>query len=460
MERPRWRREETVPVALGPPALAEELEGAPRIEDRVVRRPSVVDAWAGRLARACREAYGGLPRAAWLLALLELVNRSGMMVLFFFTLYMTRKLGFTVVQAGSVMSAYGVGSMIGTYLGGRLCDRLGAYHVQKLSLGASAALLIALQLPRSPWLLAAFMLLLAAFGDALHPANAAATAQICTPELRPKGFALHRLASNLGASVGPVVGGYLALRSYAWLFWVDGLTTLAACALAFVFLRSAGPHGEAQVRTARPVTPAWRNTAFLRLLPLVFGIGLVFSQFFSTYPIYLRQHYDMPESGIGRLIAVNTVVIVSVEMLLMHALRQRSPARVVAVGTLLLGLGFGLTPFGSTAPFAVFSVVVWTFGEILTLPMLLTLTTLRSDPEAMGEYQGLTSLAFATASTFGPMLGTRLWAAFGADWVWYACAALGAAMALAFARIGGKTGVRPANPSDTLPSTLPEGGRP
>ncbi len=146
----------------------------------------------------------------------------------------------------------------------------------------------------------------------------------------------------------------------------------------------------------------------------------------------------MPESSVGRLIAVNTLLIVTVEMLLMHGLRRHPPARVVAIGTLLLGLGFGLTPLGSTAPFAVFSVVVWTFGEILTLPMLLTLTTLRSDPAAMGEYQGLIGLAFATASTLGPLLGTRLWEAAGADWVWYACAALGATMALGFARIGGE----------------------
>lgn len=431
MERPLWQREETAPAGIGPPGGGEFEAGRLPLEEQIGQQSG----WMSRLAQACREAYGGLPRAAWLLALLELVNRSGMMVLFFFTIYMTRKLGFTVVQAGSVMSAYGVGSMLGTYFGGRLCDRLGAYHVQKLSLGLSAVVLIVLQLPRSAWLLALLMLALAAFSDALHPANAVATAQMCTPELRPKGFALHRLAGNLGISVGPVVGGALALLDYKWLFWVDGLTSLAACALAVVFLRSAGPHGEARAEAALRALPVWRNTAFLRLLPLVFGIGLVFSQFFSTYPLYLRLHYGMRESGIGRLIAVNTLLIVTVEMLLMHALRQHPPARVVAIGTLLLGLGFGLTPFGSTAPFAVFSVVVWTLGEILTLPMLLTLTTLRSDPAAMGEYQGLTSLAFAMASTCGPLLATQLWQAAGPAWVWYACAALGAAMALGFARI-------------------------
>lgn len=417
------------------------------MERRRWRRGGWWKGWPSRGVRLYREAYGGLPRTAWLLALLELVNRSGTMVIFFLTTYMTRKLGFTVVQAGSVMSAYGVGSMLGTYLGGRLCDRLGAYHVQKLSLGATAVVLVALQLPRSVWLLALLMLALAAFSEALHPANAAATARICTPALRPKGFALHRLAGNLGVSIGPVVGGTLALLDYKWLFWADGLTSLAACALAFVFLRSAGPIGEALAAAPTPALPVWRNTAFLRLLPLVFGIALVFSQFFSTYPLYLRLRYGLSEAGIGRLIAVNTLLIVAVEMLLMHALRQQRPARVVAVGTLLLGLGFGLTPLGHTVPFAVFSVVVWTLGEILTLPMLLTLTTLRSDPAAMGEYQGLTSLAFAMATTFGPALSTRLWDAAGPEWVWYACAALGAALAFGFARMPGEHGADAAETS-------------
>ncbi len=400
-------------------------------------------AWPGAVVRTYCEAYGGLPRAAWLLALLELVNRSGMMVLFFLTLYMTRRLGFSLVEAGYVMSAYGVGSMLGTYFGGRLCDRLGAYHVQKLSLACSAVLLVSLQLPRNPWLLAALVLALAAVQDALHPANAAATAQICAPELRAKGFALHRLAANLGIGLGPVVGGYLALWDYRALFWVDGLTSLAAAALALVLLPHAGPHGAPDLSAARGARAAWRNAAFLKVLPLVFGIGLVFAQIFTTFPIYLRAAYSLPESGVGRLLAVNTALIVTVEMLLMHALRRIRPERVVAVGTVLLGLGFALMPFGSSAGYAAFTVVVWTFGEILTLPMLLSLVTLRSDPAALGEYQGLTSLAFAAASTAGPVLATSLYQGAGGDSVWYACGALGALLGLGFATLEGAPTAEP-----------------
>ncbi len=395
------------------------------------RRRGLIAATAGAVVRTYRDAYGGLPRAAWLLALLELVNRSGMMVLFFLTLYLTRQLGFSVVQAGYVMSVYGVGSMLGTYLGGRLCDRLGAYHVQKLSLATAAVLLVLLQLPRSPWLVALVALALAAAQDALHPANAAATAQLCAPELRAKGFALHRLAGNLGISIGPVVGGYLAQWNYHAIFWVDGLTSLLAAGLMLRFLPSAGPHGTSE-RPAAQTRSVLRNPGFVRLLPLVFGIGLIFAQFFSMFPLYLRSAYAMTESAVGRLVAVNTVLIVAVEMLLLHALRGRRPEAVVALGTVLLGLGFGLLPFGSSVTYAAFTVVVWTCGEMLTLPTLMSLVTLRSDPAAIGVYQGWTSLAFASASTFGPALAALLYAAAGGAAVWYACLALGLLLALGF----------------------------
>jgi MFS family permease len=73
-----------------------------------------------------RGAYSGLPRNAWLLSLVQFINRSGSMVLFFLTLYLTRKLGFSLVQAGQVVGAYGFGCLLGAWMGGVLCDRLGS----------------------------------------------------------------------------------------------------------------------------------------------------------------------------------------------------------------------------------------------------------------------------------------------------------------------------------------------
>ena len=77
-----------------------------------------------------KDAYSGLPRQAWILALAEFINRCGFMVLVFLNIYLTQHLGFSLLQAGQVLSAYGLGSIVGGYLGGHFCDRLGVRNVQ------------------------------------------------------------------------------------------------------------------------------------------------------------------------------------------------------------------------------------------------------------------------------------------------------------------------------------------
>ena len=404
-------------------------------------RGGLVQRAGAEVIRQYREAYSGLPRAAWALALLELVNRSGTMVVFFLTLYMTRHLGFSLAETGRAMSAYGLGSVVGTYFGGRLCDRIGAYHVQKISLASCGVLLVALSLPRTPWAVAGLLFFLAVAHEALHPANATATAQICAPELRPRGFALHRLAGNLGVSIGPVVGGFLALSDYRWLFWVDGLTSLAAAGLALWLLPTAGPHDGTH---GRPTRSAWRDRGFVAILPLALGVGLIFVQMINAFPVYMRTAYGLAENAIGGLLAVNTTMIVTIEMLLMHWLRRARPGRVASVGALLLGLGFALMPLGHGGLYAVFTVMVWTMGEILTLPMLMTLVSTRADEASQGEYQGLCSLAFAAAWVIGPSLGMGIYGRFGSEALWYACGLLGIALSIGFGRVRGRS-PRPAD---------------
>ena len=54
------------------------------------------------------------------------------------------------------------------------------------------------------------------------------------PVHRKAAFALCRLAINLGMSIGPVIGGFLAMRSFRLLFYFDGSTTLLAALLLVV----------------------------------------------------------------------------------------------------------------------------------------------------------------------------------------------------------------------------------
>lgn len=398
------------------------------------------------IIRTYQDAYSGLPREAWLLSLVELVNRSGTMVFFFMTLYLTQEFGFSTFKAGQVMSAYGLGALLGTYLGGKLTDILGAYTVQKVSLLLTGTTFIVLGQVTSFLHILVVMFVLALFSETLHPSNATALSQVCPPELRTRGFALNRLAINIGVTIGPLAGGFLALIDYSYLFWVDGLTCLIAGTLFIVmFKTNRPPRPEVAPREeaagfVEPAVPAkkpspWKDVYFLKIMGLVFLNGLIFIQMFSTFPLYLRESYGFPENRIGSLIAVNTVIIIVFEMILLNALKKRAPIQLVAIGSLFLGGGFALMPLGRGFAYAAFTVAVWTIGEMLVFPSLTTLIANHSDDASRGNYMGLFSLAFALAFPVGPAIGTFVYDNFGPDIPWLLCGLSGIILWSGFSRL-------------------------
>jgi predicted MFS family arabinose efflux permease len=402
-------------------------------------------------------AYRGLPRRAWVLFAVNLVNSSGSMVFFFLSLYLTREIGLTTARAGQVLSLYGAGSLVGAISGGWLADRLGSIRVQKLSLTMCGALLIVLGQVR---VLAGIMPLLfamALFAGMLYPANATSMSRICPRDLQVKGFALSRLANNLGATIGPAVGGVLAMRSYGLLFWADGLTSLAAAGL-FALLWTGARRGGQEAKPAeteascgadatgrsdpsdaapagpRAVSP-WRDLPFLLMLVIFFVWSLVFIQVLTTFPIYIRNVYGLAENRIGQLYAVNTVIIVVLEMILMEKIRKFSLALMINISFVLLGVGLGLMPLGRGFAFGALTVAIWTFGEMLSMPLVTALIAGRATDANRGRYMGLNSFAFSLAFVVAPPVGTAIYDGLGPDAVWYVCAATCAVIAVAFSAL-------------------------
>ncbi len=95
-----------------------------------------------RILESYQAAFRGLSREVWLLSLILLVNRSGTMVVIFMVTYLTKELSFAPTDAGNLLALYGLGTMLGIYLGGRISDRVGYRPVILVGLfGTSVALL-------------------------------------------------------------------------------------------------------------------------------------------------------------------------------------------------------------------------------------------------------------------------------------------------------------------------------
>jgi len=396
--------------------------------------------------QAYRQAYAGLPREVWLLSLVIFVNRCGTMVLPFLALYLSEERGFTPAQAGKLLAVYGCGAIVGTYLGGQLTQRWGGVRVACVSFALSVPAFLTIPAYSSPTGIALGLVLLSIVYEAIRPAIATATSDACPPELLPKAFAVNRLAMNLGMSVGPAVGGFLATIDYRYLFWINGafaaLTALSLVRLIGVLHRSEvragsdGSRSSANSQTAGPAQPRgpWQDGHFMAYIALQVVTGIVFFQVMSTLPLHWKQQGGINEFWIGVLFVINTALIVLLEMVLTDRLRLFAPLKLVAIGNGLVCLGFGATVLGDSFTLACVLVVVWTFGEMLLAPFGMAYVAGRSAGRARGAYMGLNSMSYAVAFVLGPMVGTLLYD-IDPSLPWWCCLALAVLLPIGFWRL-------------------------
>lgn len=380
-----------------------------------MRLPSPVRA----VAAAYRAAFAGLPRPIWLLCLTSFVNRAGTMVLPFLVLFLIRDRGLSVIEAGRLVGVYGLGSLAGSFLGGWLSDRIGAIRTQQLSLLLAGIGYFAILGTRGTAPLAAVLFLVSVAAEAIRPSVLAAIAELSPAGLEARCFSLLRLAVNLGMSIGPAAGGFLAAYSYAWLFAGDALTCWLAAVLLLVLLprgRTAAASPAAAARgTARS---PWADGPFLLLMGMVFLLASSFFQIFSTFPLYLKQAYGFPESRIGMLLGMNALLVVTFEMVLMHWAQQRNRLLLIAVGASLVCSGMAMLPLGSSAGFAILSTLIWTAGEMLSLPLMNALVADRAAAGSQGRYMGAYTMTFSAAFVVAPFTGTWVYERFGPETLW------------------------------------------
>lgn len=374
----------------------------------------------------------GLPREVWLVCASTLVNRLGTMALPFLVLYLTEGRRWTPEEAGFGMMVYGAGALVAGPFAGRLADRLGHVQVLKASLWTSGALLLGLPLATSRPALFTLIFLWAACTQAFWPSAMALLADLAPPEQRKAVYALHRLSVNLGMAVGPALGGLIAHHSYRWVFWTDGLSTLAGAGLLGLLLRTrpgaAVPHDH--LRGASP----WRDRRLaLLLLPFV-PLLMVFFQIEGTLPLWVVRDLGLGSRFYGLLFTVNTLLIVALEVALNLAMARWTHGRQLLAGAVCLAFGFGLTAWATGVSTLILTTVIWTFGEMILFPAMSDAVATLAPPDRRGEYMGLLSLCFAAALALGPWLGVLAYAKAGPRAVWLGTFGISLLAGLALAR--------------------------
>ena len=370
--------------------------------------------------------FKGLSREAWMLSIVMLINRSGSMVLPFLGVYMTDHLKFSLENTGIVLSFYGIGSVLGSWLGGFLTDKFGEYYIQSWSLFLSAPIFIIMPFFSSVDMMALLIFLQSAISDTFRPANSVAITKYARPENLTKAFSLNRMAINLGFSIGPAVGGILSGISYNFLFVVNGIGAVTAGIIYVIFFRRRNKifrekkKLEPTKTIEKTVTKSpYKDYPFLLYSFLCAVFAVCFFQFFNTIPLFYKDVAKLDQSTIGFILGYSGFIIVLLEMPLVSlAERVLKIPQILSIGIIMSGVSYLLLLFGSNIPLLLLSMSILSIAEIWVLPFMSTVTALRAERGNKGAYMGLNGIAFSFSFIFTPFLGTYVVSHFGFDSLW------------------------------------------
>ena len=358
-----------------------------------------------------KNAFSGLSRENWYLSLVMLINRSGTMVVPFLTIYCTQKLNFTIVQAGTIMALFGLGSVFGAFIGGKITDKIGFYYLQVGALITGGFMFISLAFLETFISLAIGTFILSMCNEGFRPANSSAVAHYSTEKNRTRSYSLNRMAVNLGWSFGGAMGGFFASIDYHLLFYVDGFTNILAAIILIKLLPAVKKvENKTQLRDVQIVKSAYRDKPYLAFILLSTLFASCFFQLFTLQPVFYKVEWNLSEQFIGGLMAMNGLLIVGFEMLLINKIDgKKPPLFFIGIGTIITGFAFALLDIlPALALVAIVSTIFISFGEMFAMPFMNTFWTSRSNDTNRGEYAALYTISWSLAQIISPLYGAFL----------------------------------------------------
>jgi MFS family permease len=383
--------------------------------------------------------YHEYPPAFWMVVVVNFIDRLGGSLIFpFFALYVTKRFNVGMTEVGGLFAIWSVSSFIGGFPGGALTDRLGRKGMIIFSLVATSLSSLALGFVNTIRLFFVVGFISGIFTEIGSPAYQAIVADILPEEKRTQGYGIIRVAFNLAVVFGPVIGGFIATRSYLALFITDAVISLVAAAVVLFAIAETRPKVQPD---AEPETAAESFGGYLRVLrdaPFMIFVTistlawLVYMNMNTTLGVYLRNVHGIPESGYGWLLSLNAAMVVLFQFPLTRRIEKRPPMRMMALGAALLAIGFAMYGFFAAYVMFLAAMAVITLGEMVMIPVSNALIFQFAPQEMRGRYSFVYGLSWGISFAAGPVLAGLIMDNLDPNWLWYACGILGMVAGVGF----------------------------
>ena len=375
--------------------------------------------------------FRGFRREVWILTLITFINRAGTMVLPFLSKYLYEDLHFSELKIGNILVCFGLGSMLGSWLGGKLSDKIGFYKIMIFSLFVSGLMFFGLQYITSYIGLCIAVFSIMVVADMFRPAMFVSLGAYAKPENRTRALTLVRLAINLGFAAGPALGGLIIMNiGYKGLFWADGATCILAISIFWLLVKEKKKPAES--KEAKALLEANRESVFKDrpfwiFLFMCVITGVLFFQLFTTIPLYHKKQFDLNELQTGLLLTLNGVLIFFMEMPVVSYIERNklNKVKVVTIGCLLMTISLFLLLINFWAGILIIMMLFMTVAEMFAFPFSNSFAMSRAPKGHEGRYMAIFTMSFSAAHILSAKIGMGVVAAYGYQMNWLFMGILG-----------------------------------
>jgi len=391
-------------------------------------------------------AYKEYPSAFKVLVLASFIDMlGGFLLMPFFALYITNRFGVGMTQVGFLFAVNSAGNIFGGMIGGALADKYGRRKLILLGLMVSGVGNIFMGLVDDLNIFFILAAILGFMGSLGGPARQAMVVDLLPREKQAEGFGIMRVAMNLAATFGPLLGGFLATQSYLLLFLSDAVSSLITAVIVFLVIPETKPEKskdkqeESFIDHLIGYKEVLKDGIFILFLSVSAIMVIVYMQMNSTLSVFLRDVHGFPLQSFGLLLSMNAIMVVLFQFWIAKKISKFAPMKVIAIGALFYIVGFGMYGFISAFYLFFVAMIFITIGEMIVTPIQQTAVALFAPEDKRGRYMAMFGFHWAIPNLFGVLLAGLVMENIGPNWVWYFAGILSLISAVGFWLLNGVT---------------------
>ena len=343
-----------------------------------------------------------------------LVNLIGFGIIIPLLPFYAETFGASPLIIGLLFASFSISQLFASPVLGDLSDRWGRRPVLIFSLLGTVVSFVMLALAHSLAMLFAARIVDGLSGGNITTARAY-IGDIATDDNRARAFGMLGAAFGLGFIIGPGLGGLFARISYTAPIWAAAVITVAAVALAWLWLP------ETVHRASAVAGSPWRALGALGGRPglrLLFGIDFLywgsFAVYQTTFALFGERRFSFDATHIGYLLAAFGFLGVIVQGLLVGpVVRVLGERRTLTIGLLFAALGWGGSALTHSLPVFIAMLVPGAIGIGFCNPSLSSLISGAAGRHEQGRVQGAAGALESLGRALGPVWGNGMLQWFG-----------------------------------------------